>query len=45
VDVAPALAVLGYRMIMPCLHGCGSTRFLESDTFHHGQHRLSRSIS
>src|SRR5689334_9587856 len=32
VDVAPALASLGYRVIVPYLRGYGSTHFLSGDT-------------
>ncbi len=37
VDVAPLLASMGYRVIVPYLRGYGSTRFLSSDTFRNGQ--------
>jgi pimeloyl-ACP methyl ester carboxylesterase len=37
VDVAPALASAGYRVIIPYLRGYGTTRFLSSDTFRNGQ--------
>ena len=37
VDVAPALASAGYRVIVPHLRGYGSTRFLANDTFRNGQ--------
>ena len=37
VDVAPALASAGYRVIVPYLRGYGSTRFLSADTFRNGQ--------
>ncbi|MDB6108067.1 MAG: alpha/beta hydrolase, partial [Gammaproteobacteria bacterium] len=37
VDVAPALASAGYRVIVPYLRGYGSTRFLSSGTFRNGQ--------
>ena len=37
VDVAPALAAAGYRVIVPYLRGYGPTRFLSSDTFRGGQ--------
>lgn len=37
VDVAPALASVGYRVIVPYLRGYGTTRFLSSDTFRNGQ--------
>jgi pimeloyl-ACP methyl ester carboxylesterase len=37
VDVAPALASAGYRVIVPFLRGYGSTRFLSSDTVRNGQ--------
>src|SRR5262249_39416425 len=37
VDVAPALASAGYRVIVPYLRGYGTTRFLASDTFRNGQ--------
>jgi pimeloyl-ACP methyl ester carboxylesterase len=37
VDVAPLLAVAGYRVIVPYLRGFGTTRFLSSETFRNGQ--------
>jgi pimeloyl-ACP methyl ester carboxylesterase len=37
VDVAPALAAVGYRVIIPYLRGYGSTRFLSSGTVRNGQ--------
>ena len=37
VDVAPALASLGYRVIVPYLRGYGSTRFRSHETFRNGQ--------
>jgi len=37
VDVAPLLASAGYRVIVPYLHGYGSTHFLSSETFRNGQ--------
>jgi pimeloyl-ACP methyl ester carboxylesterase len=37
VDVAPALASAGYRVIVPYLRGYGSTRFLDGDTVRNGQ--------
>ena len=37
VDVAPLLSAAGYRVIVPYVRGYGSTRFLSSDTFRHGQ--------
>lgn len=37
VDVGPALANEGYRVIIPYLRGYGSTRFLSSETFRNGQ--------
>ncbi len=37
VDVAPALASAGYRVIVPYLRGYGPTRFLSNDTFRNGQ--------
>jgi len=37
VDVAPALAAKGYRVIVPHLRGYGTTRFLSSDTARNGQ--------
>jgi len=37
VDVAPLLAVKGYRVIVPYLRGYGTTRFLSSDTIRNGQ--------
>jgi pimeloyl-ACP methyl ester carboxylesterase len=32
VDVAPALAAAGYRVLVPYLHGYGTTRFLSEST-------------
>jgi pimeloyl-ACP methyl ester carboxylesterase len=37
VDVAPALAAQGYRVIVPFLRGYGTTRFLSIDTVRNGQ--------
>jgi pimeloyl-ACP methyl ester carboxylesterase len=37
VDVAPLLAVAGYRAIVPYLRGYGTTSFLSSETFRNGQ--------
>lgn len=37
VDVAPALASVGYRVIVPYLRGYGGTRFLSTDTVRNGQ--------
>jgi pimeloyl-ACP methyl ester carboxylesterase len=37
VDVAPILASVGYRVIVPYLRGYGTTRFLSSETFRNGQ--------
>jgi len=37
VDVTPALASAGYRVIVPYLRGYGATRFLSNDTFRNGQ--------
>src|SRR5262245_42844945 len=37
VDVAPALASAGYRVLIPHLRGYGTTRFLASDTVRNGQ--------
>ena len=37
VDVAPALAASGYRVIVPYLRGYGTTTFLSKDTFRNGQ--------
>jgi pimeloyl-ACP methyl ester carboxylesterase len=37
VDVAPLLASSGYRVIVPYVRGCGSTRFLSNDTVRNGQ--------
>jgi pimeloyl-ACP methyl ester carboxylesterase len=37
VDVAPALASAGYRVIVPYLRGYGTTRFLSSETRRNGQ--------
>lgn len=37
VDVAPALAAEGYRVIVPYLRGYGTTSFLSDDTVRNGQ--------
>ena len=37
VDVAPRLALNGYRVIVPYVRGYGTTRFLSSDTVRNGQ--------
>jgi pimeloyl-ACP methyl ester carboxylesterase len=37
VDVTPLLASAGYRVIVPYVRGCGTTRFLSTDTFRNGQ--------
>ncbi|MGH8291767.1 MAG: alpha/beta hydrolase [Steroidobacteraceae bacterium] len=37
VEVAPMLASAGYRVIVPYVRGCGTTRFLSSATFRNGQ--------
>jgi pimeloyl-ACP methyl ester carboxylesterase len=37
VDVAPLLATMGYRVIVPHLRGYGTTRFLSSSTVRNGQ--------
>ena len=37
VDVAPALATAGHRVIVPYLRGYGTTRFLAGGTFRNGQ--------
>jgi pimeloyl-ACP methyl ester carboxylesterase len=37
VDVAPSLASVGYRVIIPYLRGYGTTRFLSSETPRNGQ--------
>jgi len=37
VDVAPALADAGYRVVVPYLRGYGTTRFLSDDTPRNGQ--------
>jgi pimeloyl-ACP methyl ester carboxylesterase len=37
VDVAPILAAVGYRVIVPYLRGYGITRFLSADTLRNGQ--------
>ena len=37
VDVAPILASVGYRVIVPYLRGYGSTRFLSNETVRNGQ--------
>jgi len=37
VDVAPRLALAGYRVIVPYVRGSGTTRFLSSDTVRNGQ--------
>jgi pimeloyl-ACP methyl ester carboxylesterase len=37
VDVAPLLASAGYRVIVPYVRGCGTTRFLSDGTVRNGQ--------
>ncbi|WP_370563693.1 alpha/beta fold hydrolase [Cupriavidus sp. UME77] len=37
VDVAPALAAAGYRVIVPYARGYGSTRFMSDATFRNGE--------
>ncbi len=37
VDVAPALAAIGYRVLVPYVRGYGATRFLSEQTFRNGQ--------
>src|SRR5580698_1742803 len=37
VDVTPALAEAGYRVIVPYLRGYGTTRFLSGETLRNGQ--------
>jgi len=37
VDVAPALAAAGFRVVVPYLRGYGTTRFLSDGTFRNGQ--------
>lgn len=37
VDVTPALATAGYRVIVPYLRGYGTTRFLSTDTVRNGE--------
>jgi pimeloyl-ACP methyl ester carboxylesterase len=37
IDVAPALAAKGYRVIVPHLRGYGTTRFLDADTPRSGE--------
>jgi len=37
VDVAPLLALKGYRVIVPYPRGSGSTRFISNETFRNGQ--------
>jgi pimeloyl-ACP methyl ester carboxylesterase len=37
IDVAPALADAGYRVVVPFLRGFGTTRFLSDDTVRNGQ--------
>ena len=37
VDVTPALASAGYRVVVPYLRGYGATHFLSSETFRNGQ--------
>jgi pimeloyl-ACP methyl ester carboxylesterase len=36
-DVAPLLASAGYRVIVPYVRGCGTTRFLSNATIRNGQ--------
>jgi hypothetical protein len=44
VDVAPLLALAGYRVIVPYLRGYGTTRFLSSATVRNGQRRPSSDL-
>jgi hypothetical protein len=44
VDVAPLLASVGYRVIVPYVRGYGATRFLSSETLRNGQPSRSLSI-
>jgi pimeloyl-ACP methyl ester carboxylesterase len=37
VDVAPILAAVGYRVIVPYVRGFGTTRFLSADSLRNGQ--------
>jgi pimeloyl-ACP methyl ester carboxylesterase len=37
VDVAPLLASAGYRVLVPYVRGCGTTRFLSGATMRNGQ--------
>ncbi len=37
VDVAPLLAAAGYRVIVPYVRGCGTTRFLSNAAVRNGQ--------
>ena len=37
VDVTPALASVGYRVLVPYLRGYGTTRFLSGETFRNGE--------
>jgi pimeloyl-ACP methyl ester carboxylesterase len=37
VDVAPALAAAGYRVVVPYLRGYGATRFVSDETFRNGE--------
>ncbi|HEY2621056.1 MAG TPA: alpha/beta hydrolase [Acetobacteraceae bacterium] len=37
VDVAPLLAAAGYRVIVPYVRGCGTTRFIAATTIRNGQ--------
>ena len=37
VDVAPLLASAGYRVLVPYVRGCGTTRFLSNSTFRNAQ--------
>jgi pimeloyl-ACP methyl ester carboxylesterase len=41
VDVAPALASAGYRVIVPYLRGYGPTRILSDDTIRNGQQSVT----
>jgi pimeloyl-ACP methyl ester carboxylesterase len=36
-EVAPLLAAVGYRVVVPYLRGYGTTRFLSGETFRNGQ--------
>ena len=41
VDVAPLLASVGYRVVVPYMRGYGTTQFLSGETFRNGQQSVA----